>query len=291
VLILKGKVEGAYQTMLAVTNDNNFKGIEMEVIWKLYETCIIPIITYAAETWNTRVRDIKDLNRIQDKILKRILKTPITTPQETLYMETGFLNTQHLEYVKKMNLIRKMKDNNGTREKKILDSTAWGWKDGIEKILRKLGIEDGNINQEKGNKKELREIISEHQRQEIQQTGEKKSKVNFLMSNSRSETKERQQYLNKLSRDEASIIFKTRTRMIEVKCNYKTKYEKRGGLECRACGLARETQDHILNQCPVIHIEETNKVTRYDLFNEENMVAMSESAKKIKTILKILEDI
>ena len=48
---IESKVEAAYQTLIAITEDQNFKSIKMECIWKLVKTCIIPIITYASETW------------------------------------------------------------------------------------------------------------------------------------------------------------------------------------------------------------------------------------------------
>ena len=70
---IEGKVEAAYQTIVAVTEDQDFKSIKMECIWKLVKTCIIPIITYASETWEPTKAETKKLNQILDKILKRIL--------------------------------------------------------------------------------------------------------------------------------------------------------------------------------------------------------------------------
>ena len=48
-----GKAEGALQTILTIAGDPLLRGIQMETIWKLVETCIIPIITYGSETWDT----------------------------------------------------------------------------------------------------------------------------------------------------------------------------------------------------------------------------------------------
>ena len=47
----RGQSEGALQTILAITGDPAIKGIQMDTIWKLVETCILPIITYGSETW------------------------------------------------------------------------------------------------------------------------------------------------------------------------------------------------------------------------------------------------
>ena len=91
----KSKAEGALQTILAIAGDPLFKGIQMETIWKLIETCIIPIITYRSETWETTKKENKATNQILDNILKRILKVPNSTPREALYIETGILDIEH----------------------------------------------------------------------------------------------------------------------------------------------------------------------------------------------------
>ena len=50
----KGKVEAAYQQMLAVAGTADFYNIEMEVIWTVVQKCISPIITYAGEAWEIK---------------------------------------------------------------------------------------------------------------------------------------------------------------------------------------------------------------------------------------------
>ena len=52
----------------------------------------------------------------------------------------------------------------------------------------------------------------------------------------------------KLNPKEAKLIFNLRSRMTEVKNNFKNDFED---LACRACGLEEETQQHVL-QCKVL---------------------------------------
>ena len=91
----------------------------------------------------------------------------------------------------------------------------------------------------------------------MESAAENKSKVKFLLENIHYDWKpmKRQPYLEKLNRKQASTLFQTRTRMLKVKENYKTKYQT--NLMCRACGLFEETQNHILNECKKLH--ETNE--------------------------------
>ena len=95
ILEIKGKVEAAYQTILTIAGNKQFRNIQMEAIWTMVETCIIHIITYAGETRNPTKKGKPELNRILDKIVKRILLVPTSTPREALYIETGTLDIEH----------------------------------------------------------------------------------------------------------------------------------------------------------------------------------------------------
>ena len=64
----------------------------MKTIWKLIDTCLIPTLLYATETWTTTKNEIKHIQIIFYNIIKRILKTPTTTPSEIIQIETGFLS-------------------------------------------------------------------------------------------------------------------------------------------------------------------------------------------------------
>ena len=87
---LKGKVEAAYQAILAISGNRNFKNIQMRTLRELIETSIVAINTYGCEIWNLHKGEIKEINWIMDNILKSVLMTPQSTPREALYIETGF---------------------------------------------------------------------------------------------------------------------------------------------------------------------------------------------------------
>jgi hypothetical protein len=59
---------------------------------------------------------------------------------------------------------------------------------------------------------------------------------------------EMQRYLKpnnlKIKKEEAQTIFKMRSRVTEVKTNYKGKYDT---FECDLCNVEEESQEHILN--------------------------------------------
>ena len=98
-------------------------------------------------------------------------------------------------------------------------------------------------------------------------------------------TKERPAYMNKLNRKEASAIFKARTRMLDIKNNFRNKYHS---LECRGCKATIETQQHIMNECGSIHITDSSKVTNTDIFTEDPK-QLRNTAWKIFTIMEKLQ--
>ena len=81
---IERKTEAAYQTILYIAEDEHFRGIQVEAMWKMLETCLIPIITHGSETWDINKTQIKRLNRILYNIIKRLLRLSQTTPRECL---------------------------------------------------------------------------------------------------------------------------------------------------------------------------------------------------------------
>ena len=116
--------------------------------------------------------------------------------------------------------------------------------------------------------------------------GNSKTKTKFYLDNKKN-TKpgHRAKYMDVCNRMEASIIFKARTRMLKVKCNYKKMFPD---TKCRACKAEEETQEHILETCTGINRRETGKITTMDIF-EEDPEKLKETTKMIKNVLDQLE--
>ena len=109
---LKGKAEATIQTIFNIAGNNNFSKIEMKTIWKLIDTCLIPTLLYATETWTTTKNEINNIQIIFDNIIKRILKTPTTTPSEIIQIETGFLSIESMVHEKQLMYYHRIHNNN-----------------------------------------------------------------------------------------------------------------------------------------------------------------------------------
>ena len=57
----KGKAKEALQTVLNIAGYNDFNRIHMEIIWKVFNTSIISILTYSAEARIPTKSEIKKI--------------------------------------------------------------------------------------------------------------------------------------------------------------------------------------------------------------------------------------
>ena len=277
----KRKVEGAFQTILGIAGDPNLKGIEMETIWKLIETCIIPILTYGCETWDPTQKELKELNKILEHIIKRTLMIPTSTPRESIYIETGMKDIKFYIDKNRLNMEKRIEKTKNKMIENILKSNA---KKSWRQTTENTHIEN-ETNPEMNKEGILKKLNAQFKLRTIKNSREK-SKVKFLIDGiDEWKPGERQTYLSKLKRKEASLIFKTRNRMLKIKRNYKNAHTN---LTCRGCNAKEETQQHVMEECTGIHTENNTKVLRHEYFTND-IDMLRKSIIKIETILARLE--
>ena len=93
-------------------------------------------------------------------------------------------------------------------------------------------------------------------------------------------------YMNRLTRSQVSVIFKTRARMIKVKGNY---INGSTDLTCRACKSTTETQQHVLQECPTLHPYGKPQNNEMDPFSKDINV-LKETAKNVENIINELNN-
>ena len=286
------KTEAAYNTAMAIAGSTDLKKVELKVMWDLVETCILPIITYGWEASIPRKGDEKQLKQIVDSLLKRILITPPGTPWEPLYLESGIQEIGLTTTKNRLNYMEKIeKTQNKILQMTIKNEDPKGWtrtnKEIRKNILGEPGIDappgdPGNPG--RSQKNQMKEKMKEKMKEMILK-GNNKTKTKFYLDNKRDLTPgKRAKYMNECNRMEASTIFKARTRMLRVKCNYKKMFRD---TTCRMCNTEEENQEHILEICTGMDRREIGTVTTADIF-EENTENLKETA---RTIMKIMEQI
>ena len=81
----------------------------MKTIWKLVETCILPIILYVAETCIPT--EVEHIDSILDNIFQRILQTPPSTSNEIIQIETGLWDIETMIEEKQIMTYREIHNN------------------------------------------------------------------------------------------------------------------------------------------------------------------------------------
>ena len=218
-----GKTEAAYQTILTILCNKEFLRLEMKIMWKLVETCIIPTITYAMETMELTKTEKNSLNKLLDNIIKRILKTPQGTPRESLYIESNLLDIETIIEKKRIGMMYRIHQHPNTITEEVTKPTS-KLMINTQEITKKYNIDKDyllNLPKRKA-KKLIRKSVHKTFRKKIMANMENKTKIDYLLKHYT--PGEKTNYTNNLNRQEVSTLFKTRTRMIDIKGNYKNKY-------------------------------------------------------------------
>ena len=286
---IEGKVEAAYQTLIAVAEDREFRGIKMQAIWTLIQTCITPLITYASETWHLSKQECKKLNQILDKIIRRVLMTPDATPREAIYIETGLLDVGTISDSKRLNMKARLNREKSELMAIVLNNPQCMWERDTKTKMERNNIENEDlIGSKYQTKANIKRATVKTFKQTIEKSAQGKSKMDYFL-----ELKEdwmpgkRANYMNELTRKQTSLIFKARSRMLQIKGNYKNGYTD---LKCRKCKIEVETQQHIMGELPEIHSDEAIKVPKQQIFTEDTGT-LKQTAEKINKIMDKLSEV
>ena len=77
----------------------NMRGIQTQVILRLYESCIIPSLLNNAESWTLTKKDEKQLDQIGIRAIKRLFGLPTTSPNVAIIHTFGlFYITQIVRF-------------------------------------------------------------------------------------------------------------------------------------------------------------------------------------------------
>ena len=94
--------------------------------------------------------------------------------------------------------------------------------------------------------------------------------------------------MSEVTRKQTSLIYRARTRMLKCKGNYKNGYPDQ---KCRMCKQENETQTHILEECPAIHLNENTKIPKPQLFTEDTCTLRTIASKIDQIMIKIEESV
>ena len=217
--------------------------------------------------------EINEFESLDRTLIRKILKTPISTPVEALYLELGIIDIGTLIKAKRINFLHYLCTRNETEMLAKFFQAQWkypGSKDWTETV--KEDLDDFEIPQDLKYIKSKSEISFKN----LVRTKSKEFSWNKHMTAKMSHSKmddlwysnlNLQEYMktNKFSADEVRTIFAYRTRMAKFKENFRNGSEN---IPCPLCQIHFDKQSMAF-QCPMIKDNVELKGNYEDVFKED----------------------
>ena len=218
------------------------------------ETPCCSLHCYNSESWyNLDRKDIEKLESTDENLIRKIFSAHSKTPKELLYLESGCIPIRFILISRRLNFLWYMlNQNDDTMLLEFLraqceNPVKGDWVLTVQKDLDELEIIESFD--------DIRETTKDAFKKYVK-TKVKEKAFKYLKDLQNSHSKSQniqykevklQEYLKPASSmtiKEKSFIFMARSRMLDVKCNFKI---GKSDLLCRKCGIENESQKHILS--------------------------------------------
>ena len=241
-----------------------------------------------SENWyDLSEKDIQQLESIDEQLFRKIFSAPRSTPKELLYLESGSIPIKFILKSRRLNFLWYMlNEKDDSMLKQFLraqceNPVKGDWVTTVLDDLQELDIKQNFDEISEIPKVTFKNIVNSKVKQKAlnflrneQQTHSKSKNLHY------SDLKLQDYLMSGLSIKEKSFIFLARSRMLNVKCNFKV---GRTDLICSKCGLEDEEQEHLLS-CTALKensLVSSDYVPKYsDIFSNDS--------KKLEMIGKIL---
>ena len=218
----------------------------------LYGAVFLPTVLFNSQAWSDlKQSELYRLQVVQLKFLKRSMKVPSSCPNAGTFLEFGIIPIEGEIHARQLSFLHHILTLEASdpvyrmyMELKSFEHEI-NWANDMKSTLQKYNLisDEQKI---KGMSKDTWKTLVKQQVESfwfnflVQQCGVMK-KTKHL----RFDRMICQEYLTTMSPQDAQIIFRARMGCIACKGNMSSSY--RGKMECRLCGDAEETQEHVVN--------------------------------------------
>ena len=261
----------------------------------LRDSLLVSSMLFNSETWyNLTSKELELLETVDLALIRQLLKAPKGTPKELLYLELGIIPFRDIIIGRRLNFLYTILNENPNSliyrffEAQCKYQTRKDWVTMIEKDLKYLELQDISLEKIKSMSKiQFRNIvkqkIEEKTLEKLEKIKQSHSKAKFLEHNKLRMQKYLQPNSENIRKEEAQLIFKLRSRMTNVKKNFKGKFDQQ---ECRACKIEGEDQKHIL-ECKILN-KNLEKIEYEKIYNG-TVSEKLKIARRFKSNMEILE--
>ena len=269
----RAKGTGIVDQILTRLESTVFGPYFFEVAITLRNSLLINGILTNAEAWyGLKTEEVEQLEKIDEMLLRKILEVGKGCPKEMLYLEMGIFPLRFTVMTRRLLFLHYIL----TEDKKSLiyrflqaqvkNPSKNDWyltiKEDLEFLEIFLDFDDIKSLPEQSFKKFVNEQVEEKAFQYLEQLKAKHSKVDHIKHNGFN----MQEYFlpeNVYSIQMTKFIFQAKTRMIDVKCNFKNKFKKEDRKCPFGCDL-EDSQEHLL-LCPNLQEREIcEEIIEYD---------------------------
>ena len=220
----------------------------------LYFSVFLPRLIYSSETWSYLTKkDLLTLQNAQLSFLRRVLEVPKSTPVAALYLELGVLPIQFEIEKKQLMFLKHLLEKNESDpalklyQQMVKYQYEMNWANFVLNLRCKYNLPLNDQNIKVMSKDQWRSFVNEKIRSYAFHTLLIQCQLNSKTNHLNYKKFCQQLYITECDPQIARVIFKARTRMFDVKANFKTKYQ--GILHCPFCKIDEESLEHIF-ACP-----------------------------------------
>ena len=248
----KNRGTGIITQIMTKLNDIFFGKYYFQVAFIWRNTYLISSLLTNSEAWyDLSQADIAILESVDEDFLRKIFEAPISTPIEMLYLELGVIPIRYIIQERRLNFLWYIlhEDNesliNMVLKSQLMNPVKGDWSRSCLKSLEDLEIdlriEDIESMKEENYRSMVRKKTEESALKYLNRMKEKHSKVMDISHTSL----DMQPYLeaDDTTIQERKFLFSLRSRMVDVKTNYRGKYTD---TICPCCNVEEDQQEHLL---------------------------------------------
>ena len=239
-------------------NDGKFGKFTIQTGLTLRDTNFTSKVLLNSEVWHSLTKiQISSLEIIDRRLIRKLFDAHSKTSIEWLYSDAGKLDLKSLIRIRRLMYLWEILHRDESelihrvyRAQRVSNNIGdWVRLIDQDKSELKITLTDEQIQgvSKQSFKTFVKKQVTQNFLQNLEDQKTKHSKLKFM------NTKELKtaEYIKSpvFSTREKRLLFKLRSRTLDVKCNFPGKYED---LWCISCGLSQETQGHLL-QCPEIN--------------------------------------
>ena len=255
----KNRGLGAVNQIQQLLDDLCLGDYHFEAANILRNSLLLSSLLSNSETWyNLTQKEISELESVDEILLRKTFSAHSKTPLETLYLESGNIPIRFILMSRRLNFLHYILNEDDDSLLRSFftaqrESPVRGdWVMTVTEDMKELGI-DLTMEEIAGiSKLRFKEIIKNKVETKALQYLTKLKESHSKAKNIKHENIQLQPYLRSetknLTINEKKFIFAARTRMLDLKGNFKTGMSDRN---CRKCEATEETQQHLLD-CPAL---------------------------------------